>query len=132
MRVLITASRSWDRPDLIWTVLDIIAKEAAAAGDTSMTVVHGCAKGGDTHADNWVRKGGQPLDVTAERHPPNYTKYGKRAPWVRDSEMVRAGANVCLAFIRDDSKGASGTAAMAEAADIPTQRFYYVEPDRES
>lgn len=128
MRLLITASRTWDRPDLIWTVLDIIAKEAAAAGDGPLTVVHGCAKGGDTHADEWARKAEHPLRVTAERHPPDYTTHGRRAPWVRDSAMVKAGADACLAFIRDGSKGATGTADLAEQAEIPTQRFFYVEP----
>jgi hypothetical protein len=141
MRVLLTASRTWDRQEPVWTVLDIIAKEAAAVGDPLMTVVHGCAKGGDEIADRWVRSADHPLPVTAERHPPNYRRYGKRAPWVRDTEMVVAGADICLAFIREcadpqcrkkrrgphGSHGATGTADMAEAADIKTQRFEYVE-----
>ena len=72
-------------------------------------------------------KGGHPLPVTAERHPPDYRRHGRRrAPWVRNSQMVADGADLCLAFIRDESNGASGTAAMAEAAQIMTQRFYYV------
>lgn len=139
MRVLVTASRSWDRQEPIWTVLDIIAKEAAAVGDPLLTVVHGCAEGGDEIADQWVRRAEHPLPVTAERHPPNYRRFGRRAPWVRDREMVDRGAHVCLAFVRQcvdpkctrpephGSHGATGTADMAEAADIPTQRFEYVE-----
>jgi len=40
--------------------------------------------------------------------------------------MVTAGASVCLAFIRAGSPGASHTAALAEAAGIPTHR--HTEP----
>lgn len=125
MRVLVTGSRTWDRADVIEACLDIIAAEAAAVGETRMVVVHGCALGADALADRWVRKGGHPLDVTAERHPANYAKHGRQATWIRNREMVRAGADVCLAFIRDGSNGASGTADWAEGAEIPTQRIDY-------
>jgi hypothetical protein len=37
--------------------------------------------------------------------------------------MVSARADLCLAFIRDSSPGASHTAAQAEAAGIPTRRY---------
>ncbi|WP_223885186.1 hypothetical protein [Nocardia colli] len=37
--------------------------------------------------------------------------------------MVRAGADLCVAFIRNDSAGATHTARMAQQAGIPTRIF---------
>lgn len=127
-----TGSRDWDRPDVIEACLDIIANEAAGIGEERLVVVHGCAVGADAYADRWVRKGGHPLDVTAERHPPDW-RQGRMAAWVRNRAMVRAGADVCLAFIRDGSNGATGTAEWAERAEIPVQRVLYEDlPERVS
>lgn len=127
MRVLVTGSRRWDRTDVIWACLDIIAAEAAKEGVDRLTVVHGCALGADMAADKWVRRGGHPLEVKAERHPARWGEEGRAAGILRNRRMVAKGADVCLAFVRDRSSGAEHCAGEAERADIPVQYLDYDE-----
>ncbi|WP_055563646.1 hypothetical protein [Streptomyces atriruber] len=57
----------------------------------------------DAMADRWARAYGA---VAIEPHPANWTINGRRA-----------------GFIRNGSRGASHTAALAEAAGIPARRY---------
>jgi len=126
MRVIVTGSRTWDRPDVIRECLDIIAKETFAAGD-SLTVVHGCAMGADMFADDWAREKRQNWPVKPERHPADWAKNGRRAGFLRNQEMALLGADLCLAFIRDDSKGTAQMVKLAEEHEIPTKVIDYAE-----
>lgn len=124
-RVLVTGSRSWEDVRTLRSALnDVLAQLASPA--TPVTVVHGdCPQGADRQASVWVRdtQRGPRFAVTEEKHPANWALNGKRAGFIRNQLMVNLGADLVLAFIRDNSRGASHTAALAEAAGIPVRRW---------
>lgn len=117
-RILITGSRHWSDHDL---VRDNLA--TAVFQNVPAVIVHGaCPSGADAIAAWWVRQH-RLIGLTEERHPADWKTHGHSAGPIRNRHMVSLGADLCLAFIRDRSRGATGCADLAEAAGIPTRRF---------
>jgi len=114
-RVLLTGSRTWTDTGAIRDAL------AAVWGDGDAVLVSGaCPRGADRLAEAcWTSWGGR-----VECHPADWDRHGRGAGLRRNADMVAAGAHVCLTFIRNNSRGASHTAALAEAAGIPTHRHH--------
>lgn len=115
-RVLVTGSRDWT--DLLTLDRALGAEQGLAVIDQKrLVVVHGGARGADAMADIWAVRNG----VAVERHPARWRLGGVYNPYaglVRNREMVKAGADVCLAFIRSGSRGASHCAQLAVEAGI--------------
>jgi hypothetical protein len=113
-RVLITGSRTWT------DTLTIRYALGEVWGDGTAVLISGaCPTGADSLAEQiWRQWGGH-----VQRHPADWARYGRSAGSRRNAEMVTAGAEVCLAFIRDGSAGATHTARLAEATGIPTRRY---------
>ena len=116
-RVLVTGSRTWTDETVIGDALH----EHWAPG--AILVSGACPRGADAIAEQlWRSRGGQ-----VERHPADWAT-GRGAGFGRNAAMVALGADICLAFIRDGSPGASHTAHLADLAGIPVRRYEHPKP----
>lgn len=128
MRILVTGSQLWSDRSLIFEELDwIFETYFLPSGDDKFVLVHGaCPNGADAFADEWgrLRKSVLPHLIDIERHPADWKGPRKRgAGYARNAEMVKLGADRCLAFIHNESNGASHCAGLAEKAGIETTIF---------
>lgn len=114
MRILVTGSRTWTdvaviREHLVYCV---------TPGE-EVTLVHGdCPRGADFIANEIAIE----MGWTIERHPAKWNTHGRSAGYIRNAEMVKLGADIFFAFIKDQSKGASMCADLAEKAGLPGMR----------
>ncbi|ATN92191.1 hypothetical protein SEA_TIPSYTHETREX_62 [Mycobacterium phage TipsytheTRex] len=119
-RVLITGSRVWKDRTTIWEALATELRRSP----NGLIVVHGGARGADDIADRWawgMKQEG--WNVLPELHRADWDRYGKRAGILRNIEMVKAGADICLAFPLGVSRGTRHCMAAAEKASIPVINF---------
>ncbi len=137
MRILVTGSRIWEDQHTVWAALDeTTGWPTWPVGRHGVTVIHGhCPTGADAQADLWtyVRRtdverhrahwGGQcqPECPPGHRLQRGHGSYCPTAGFRRNADMVALGADICLAFIRAHSRGATHTADLAEKAGIPTK-----------
>lgn len=125
MRLLVTGSRTWtDAPFIRRELHSVLCPEFGVF--RPLTLVHGGAiRGADCIADEWAEMEIADHDspITVECHAADWKQHGKRAGLIRNAEMVKAGADLCLAFIRAHSRGATHCAALASAAGIETRIY---------
>jgi hypothetical protein len=121
-RVLITGSRDWDD---IPTCINALAQAMVYFDEEPFTLVSGaCPTGADRICEELWEGIGE-----IERHHADWVRYarpdGKANPagFIRNAEMVKLGADLCLAFIKNDSKGAMHTVNLAEKSGIKTWRY---------
>lgn len=121
-RILVTGSRDWEDGEQIALSLGYAVGEALSRGVpfSDVVIVHGhCPTGADATVDRLASDYGHRV----ERHPAEWDRLGKSAGFQRNAVMVAAGADVCLAFIRNGSRGATHTADLARKAGIETRRY---------
>lgn len=112
-RVLVTGSRTWRKNDLIEAVLTDVGVRLRGQ---PVTLVVGGARGADRVAESVARK----LGWQVETHLPDWRRHPRTAGMVRNQEMVESDVELCLAFIRNHSSGASVCMQMAMSKGIPT------------
>jgi hypothetical protein len=117
-RVLLTMSRKWKRWSQVREVLTEIHRRYPDA-----VLVHGdCPDGDRTAAGIWKSLGG-----TDEPHPADWKAFGRAAGFRRNAAMVESGVSMVVAFIVNNSRGATHCADLAEGAGITTVRYEYEE-----
>jgi hypothetical protein len=122
LRILITGSRSWTDHDVIRQALVKAWKDFEYPHPSMVTVVHGNAKGADKWADHYARS----LGFRVERHPVTpkmWREQGRGAGTARNQRMVDLGADVCLAFHKDESRGTAHCIRACVAAGIPVSKY---------
>lgn len=134
MRILITGSRKWTDEAAIRDVLQRLHRLRMGP----YTLVHGDAKGADriaaqiasqlgwtveAHPADWQG----PCDPQCEHGPrkrrPDGVEYCPAAGLHRNRLMIELGANLCVAFIKDRSRGATMCAEAAQSAKIRVAWF---------
>lgn len=87
MKVIVTGSRYWRRPFFIHKELDKIHKQ------TPITLlVHGCALGADTIADQWAANNRVPVLP----YPAEWSVHGNAAGPIRNSKMLEENTDADL------------------------------------
>jgi len=114
-RIIITGSRQWPNLDIPHMILDHLSKDS----EDGAMLVHGACRGIDLDAAEYW--GG--MGKRVEDWPADWKSEGRRAGIIRNQMMVRSGADICIAFIYRESRGATHCAEQADKAGIPTVAF---------
>ncbi len=116
MRVLVTGSRDWQNTETIRAAIAEV-HYFDAKGEPVTLVSGACPNGADAMAERWALRFGWEV----ERHPAQWKVYRRAAGFRRNEEMVTLGADVVLAFQRDNSRGTGHTIRLANDAGIPVR-----------
>lgn len=142
VRVLVTGSRAWDDRKAIEDALLDAWHDAVqtVSPEVGVVVVHGdCPAGADAIAKQWATDNG----LSHEPHPADWSepcpdnclsrphrktsrKHGEYCPLAghrRNQRMVDLGADLVLAFHRNNSRGTGDCIARAKTAGIPVRIF---------
>jgi len=142
VRVLVTGSRRWTlRQELHEALFDAWHDAIQCFSDTTpLVIVHGdCPTGADAMAKQWAIDNGiphepHPADWAApcpescarlqhRKTSPQHGEYCPLAGYRRNQQMVDLGADLVLAFQRQNSPGTAHCIRRAEAAGIPVRRI---------
>lgn len=110
----VIGSRSFSRYPLLYRALDELAQTVPLAG-----IVSGGARGADELAARYARERGLPL----QEFLPEYSRYGRRAPLVRNELIIREVADkggVVIAFWDGLSAGTGHALKLARKLGVRT------------
>jgi hypothetical protein len=119
MNIAIVGSR--DFPDDLRIVIYEAIKQAHWIYAEKLTIVSGGARGPDTMGEEIAKELGIPTII----HLPDWNRYGKRAGFIRNMDIVRD-ANIVYAFFAPGpkSKGTSHTVNEARIKGVPVHIYH--------
>lgn len=116
MRVIVTGSRAWSDEVALWAAIEEVIRDLKPEDD--LTIVHGgCPSGADAFAAIWARSYG----ATVEVFHADWAGHGRRAGPLRNERMIKAGADIVLAFPLPGGRGTQHTIRLAREAGIPVK-----------
>lgn len=122
-RILVCGSRTFSDRQIIWSKLNDIA--AYYSGDVE--VIHGAASGADRIAGQWAEAYGKPVHA----YPADWNQYGKRAGFLRNTQMLEEGKpDAVVAFVDKplpDSKGTKMMVDIARTGGVPCRVVVHME-----
>lgn len=124
-RVIVTGSRFWSDTKTLYGAL---TEEWKEHGD--FILIHGnCPTGADRLANEWAMWSvmSPNFNIHIEKFSADWSQ-GKKAGPVRNQKMVDTGADICLAFPTDSSRGTLDCIRCARVANIPV-RVFHENPD---
>ena len=118
MRILTTGSRDW-AGIFAETEIGVVLMSVEALSivlRSPLVIVHGgCPTGADAIVDRWARR----RDYEPEVYEANWS-FGKAAGPLRNRVMVYKGADLCVGFLKNNSRGTLDCLRKARAFGIPT------------
>lgn len=132
MRILVTGSRDWPWPEVVYQTLTSIVEENCPTlreddgtfvdyDYSKVVLIHGnCPNGADRFADDWAAANFVPV----EKFEADWRHYGIAAGHIRNDKMIQSEPDICVAFIHNNSRGAISTANKAGKAGIKVRRVY--------
>lgn len=112
-RLLVTGSRNFDDRKKMSRAFKRVLEKFGYTDD--LTLISGGARGADSLAESIFRNWGFNVEV----HKAEWDRYGKRAGHIRNSEMVKSGADICVAFPIGESRGTRNCMDQVRKAGIP-------------
>lgn len=116
MKVLVCGSRDWMDKAAVKEALDL-ELDTLKPGDI-LTVIEGGARGADFFAGEWAEEHFE-VGVEWKRFPADWNKYGKRAGYIRNQQMLDEGKpDLVVAFWDGQSRGTKMMIDLAKKAKV--------------
>lgn len=109
VRILVCGSRTFSHPVVVASELAFVSTYY----NGNIMIIHGAAPGADTLADEWAKAVGKEI----EAYPADWKRYGKRAGFLRNTQMLEEGRpDRVVAFVDKPLAESKGTKMMVDIA----------------